>query len=266
VVVPDGIPYDEVRQLEAHLRRALAAYDYQESDKDHYPLTICRVWREREWRASPEQMQAEEKQVEKLAIQGATLQEALEQFHPALQVKKDLKKRAAMRRAAMLSLLDYSAKKEQMLQDYCAQLEPQIETGEPWDDAQTWTILTGEVEVLIRDTLQLYHDLVRADEFHHYCAATQAQYPYVQSDAQLEALFHKLRELLEKEIALAAQCAHHGYAPKGQADLVECIRAVEVLLADESPIYTSEPFQAALQQSLDDVKAGRVVEMTPEQL
>jgi hypothetical protein len=37
-------------------------------------------------------------------------------------------------------------------------------------------------------------------------------------------------------------------------------------LADESPIYTSEPFQTVLQQSLDDVKAGRVVEMTPEQL
>jgi hypothetical protein len=41
---------------------------------------------------------------------------------------------------------------------------------------------------------------------------------------------------------------------------------VDVLLADESPIYTSEPFQAVLQQSLDDIKASRVVEMTPEQL
>ncbi len=37
-------------------------------------------------------------------------------------------------------------------------------------------------------------------------------------------------------------------------------------LADESPIYTSEAFQAVLQQSRDDIKAGRVVEMTPEQL
>jgi len=166
----------------------------------------------------------------------------------------------------MLSLLEYSAKKEQMLQEYYAQLEPQIETGEPWVDAHTWTILTGEVEILIRDTLQFYNDLVRADEFHHYCAATQTQYPYAQSDAQLEALFHRLRELLEKEIALAAQFAHHGYSPQGHADLVECCRAVEVLLADESPIYTSEPFQTVLQHSLDDIKAGRVVEMTPEQL
>jgi len=76
VVVPDGIPYDEVRQLEARLLRALAAYDYQESDKDHYPLTICRVWREREWGASPEQMQAEVKQP---AATEATLGEGLRQ-------------------------------------------------------------------------------------------------------------------------------------------------------------------------------------------
>jgi len=163
-------------------------------------------------------------------------------------------------------LLDYSVKKEQMLQEYCAQLEPQIETGEPWVDAHTWTILTGEVEILIRDTIQLYTDLVRVDEFHHYCAATQPQYSYAQLDAQLEALFQKLRELLEKEIALAAQFTYHGYSPKGQADLVECLHAVEVLLADESPIYGTTAFQDVLQQSLGDLNTGRVVEMNPEQL
>jgi hypothetical protein len=166
----------------------------------------------------------------------------------------------------MLPLLEYSAKKEQMLQEYYAQLEPQIETGEPWGDAPTWSMLTGEVEVLIRDTLQLYNDLLRADEFHHYCATTQSQYPYAQQDAQFDTLFHKLHALVEKEIALAAQFAQHGYSPKSYAELVECCRAVEVLLADESPIYTSEPFQAVLQQSLDDVKASRVVEMAPEHL
>jgi hypothetical protein len=163
-------------------------------------------------------------------------------------------------------LLDYSAKKEQMLQEYYAQLEPQIETGEPWNDAHTWTILTGEVEILIRDTLQLYHDLIRADELHHYCATTQSQYPYAQQDVQFDALFHKLHTLVEKEIALVAQFAQHGYSPKSYEDLVECCRAVEVLLADESPIYTSEAFQTVLQHSLDDIKAGRVVEMPPEPL
>ena len=92
VVVPDGIPYDEVRQLEARLLRALAAYDYQESDKDHYPLTICRVWHERGWAEAPLEEGLALGMVEKLATQGATLQEALEQLHPALQVKKGSKK------------------------------------------------------------------------------------------------------------------------------------------------------------------------------
>jgi hypothetical protein len=166
----------------------------------------------------------------------------------------------------MLSLLDYSTKKEQMLQEYCAELEPQIATGEPWGDAHTWGILSGEVEVLIRDTLQLYTDLVGADEFHHYCAATRPHYAYVELEAQLEALFQKLYELLEKEIALAAQCVPHGYSPKGQGDLVECLHAVGVLLADESPIYGTTAFQDVLHQSLDDLSTSRIVEMTPEQL
>jgi hypothetical protein len=166
----------------------------------------------------------------------------------------------------MLSLLDYSAKKEQMLQEYCAELEPQIATGEPWGDAHTWAILSREVEVLIRDTLQLYTDLVRTDEFHHYCAVTQPHYSYAQLEAQLEALFQTLHELLEKEIALAAQFVSHGYSPKGQGDLVECLHAVEVLLADESPIYCTTAFQDVLQQSLDDLSTSRIVEMTPEQL
>src|SRR5437667_2079361 len=122
----------------------------------------------------------------------------------------------------MLPLLAYRAKKERMFQEYYAQLEPQIETGQPWGDAHISSILTGEVEVLIRDTLQLYNDLIRADEFHHYCATTQSQYPYVQEDAQFDALFHKLHALVEKEIALVALFAQHGYSPKGDTELVEC--------------------------------------------
>ena len=165
----------------------------------------------------------------------------------------------------MLPLLDYSAKKEQMLQAYYAQLEPQIETGSPWEDTHIWAILTGEVEILIRDTLQLYSDLLRADEFHHYCATTQSHYPYVQQEEQFTALFHSLHVLVEKEIALAAQFSQHGESLKGYTELVECCRAVEVLLADESPIYTTELFQTLLKQSFDDIKAGRVVEMPPEQ-
>ena len=166
----------------------------------------------------------------------------------------------------MLPLLDYSTKKAQWLQEYYAQLGPQLDAGEPWVDAHTWAILTGEVDVLIRDTLQLYTDVVRTDEFHHYDARTHPQYPYAQMEKQIEALFYEVRDLLMKESGLAARLAHHGYPPIGEADVAQCLRALDVLLADESPIYTSEPFQAVLQQSLDDIKAGCIVEMTPERL
>jgi hypothetical protein len=67
----------------------------------------------------------------------------------------------------MLPLLEYSTKKEQMLQEYYAQLRPQFEEHEPWEGAPAWAVLTGEVDVLLRETTQLYVDLVRADEFHH---------------------------------------------------------------------------------------------------
>ena len=132
------------------------------------------------------------------------------------------------------------------------------------EDTHIWAILTGEGEVLIRDTIQLYSDLLRADEFHHYCATTQPHYLYVQQEAQCTAIFHSLHVLVEKEIALAAQFAQHGESLKGYAELVECCRAVDVLLADESPIYPTETFQTLLKRSFDDIKAGRVVEMPPE--
>jgi len=166
----------------------------------------------------------------------------------------------------MLPLLDYSTKKAQTLQEYHAQLEPQLAQGEPWADAHMLAILTGEVDVLLRDTLQLYTDVVRTDEFHHYDARTHPQYPYAQMEKQIEALFHEVRDLLMKGSGLAARLARHGYPPTGEADVAQCLRALDVLLADESPIYTSKPFQAVLQQSLDDIKAGCVVEMSLEQL
>jgi hypothetical protein len=153
-----------------------------------------------------------------------------------------------------------------MLHEYHAQLAPQLTQGEPWTDAHEWAILAGESEVLLRDTLQLYTDLLRTDEFHHYEARTRPQYPYAHVEGAIEALFRQLRDLLVKGTVVAAYLEQHGYPPKGAADVAQCLDALDVLLADDSPIYTSEAFQTVLQQSLDDVKAGRVVEMTPEQL
>ena len=86
----------------------------------------------------------------------------------------------------MLPLLDYSTKKAQMLQEYHAQLEQQLAQGEPWADAHTWAILTGEVDVLIRETLQLYTDLIWMN---------------TQMEAQIETLFHEVRDLLVAERA-----------------------------------------------------------------
>ena len=144
----------------------------------------------------------------------------------------------------MLPLLAYSTKKAQTLQEYHAQLAPQVIQGEPWEDAHMWTIVTSEVEVLLRDTVQLYTDLLRTDEFHHYDARTHPQYPYAHVDEAIEALFRQLRNLLVKGTVVAAVLEQHGYSPKGAADVVQCLRDLDVLLASESPIYTSEPFQA----------------------
>ena len=166
----------------------------------------------------------------------------------------------------MLSLLEYSAKKEQMLQEYYAQFRPQFEDSEPWEDAHAWAMWTVELEVLIRETMHLYVDLVRADEFHHYCAVTQPEYSYAETEQQLEELFTKLRTLLQCGIGLAETAASHGYILKGKQDLATCLSEVELLLADESPAYTTDAFQALLEQSFDDIKAGRLVKMTPEAL
>jgi hypothetical protein len=166
----------------------------------------------------------------------------------------------------MLPLLEYSTKKERMLQEYYAQLWPQIDTGEPWKDVHLWAAYTGEIDVLIRETMHLYVDLLRADELHHYCAVTQAAYPYAEAEQQLEESLAKLRTLLQQEMVLAETAAEHGYTPKGMDQLAKCLQDVDLLLANESPIYTTEAFQALVEQSFDDIKAGRLGEMTSEQL
>jgi len=73
-------------------------------------------------------------------------------------------------------------------------------------------------------------------------------------EGTIEDLLRQLRELLVKGAVVIAQLELHGYPPKGVADVAQCLHALNVLLADESPIYDSEAFQAVLQQSLDDVK------------
>lgn len=153
-----------------------------------------------------------------------------------------------------------------MLQEYDAQLRPQVEATERWADAHAWAMLTGETEVLLRETTHFYVDLVRTDEFHHYCAVTQSVYPYAESEHRLEELFTKLRTLLQNVLQLATTLEGRGYRLHGKDNTEQCLREVERLLADESPLYATQTFQALLAQSLDDIQAGRVVEMTLEQL
>jgi hypothetical protein len=69
-----------------------------------------------------------------------------------------------------------------------------------------------------------------------------SQYLYAEMEGQIEVLLHKVRDLLAKESALTAQLAHYGYPSKGAADVTQCLHALDVLLADDSPIYTSEAF------------------------
>jgi hypothetical protein len=58
----------------------------------------------------------------------------------------------------------------------------------------------------------------------------------------------------------------HGYRLRGKTNAATCLREVELLLADESPVYTADAFQTLLQQSFDDIKAGRLAGMTTERL
>lgn len=166
----------------------------------------------------------------------------------------------------MLPLLDYSAKKERMLQEYYEQLRPQLDAQEPWADEHQWTVLTGQVEMLLQETTQLYTTLLRADELHHYAAATWDTYPYEKAAKQLDETFTALSALLRNEQKLIAMLEAHGYTSPGEPAVAQCVRELEILLADESPVYKTEAFQAILQVSLDDLRAGRVKEMRLEQL
>jgi len=46
--------------------------------------------------------------------------------------------------------------------------------------------------------------------------------------------------------------------------LEECLKEVNIILSGESPTYNTEEFQNILQQSFDDINAGRVEEMPLE--
>ena len=166
----------------------------------------------------------------------------------------------------MLLLLAYNAKKAQMLQEYYGQLSPQLEAGEPWADEHQWAILTSQIDILLQETTQLYKTLLRADELHHYEAFTWPTYPSEKAAKQLDETFTALSALLRHEQQLIVMLEAHGYTSPSQPTVAQCARELEILLADESPVYRTEAFQAILQESLDDLRAGRVKEMRPEQL
>ncbi len=149
----------------------------------------------------------------------------------------------------MLPLIDYIAKKEQMLQEYYAQVSPQLEAGEPWADAHQWAILTGQVEMLLQETAQLYTTLLKADELHHYAAATWHTYPYEKAAKQIEETFTALSTLLRREQQLFDTLEAHGYPSPGQRAVAQCVRELEILLADESPVYRTEAFQVSMQST-----------------
>ena len=164
----------------------------------------------------------------------------------------------------MLPLLEYSAKKEQILRDYFEALSRELYSGEPWRDAHQWNILTGQLDTLFQDTLQLYVSALRSDESHHYAAFTSPNYPYADMEGRLQNIFYRLHELLVNELEFAAKIEALGYFTKMRGALDQCLREVNTILAGESPAYNTVQFQTVLQQSLDDVNSRRVEEMFPE--
>ena len=147
----------------------------------------------------------------------------------------------------MLPLLAYSTKKAQTLQEYHAQLAPQVTQGEPW---RRMRICGPSSPARLRCFCEIPYSSTRT----YYGPMSSIimmleripKYPYAHVDEAIEALFRQLRNLLVKGTVVAAVLEQHGYSPKGAADVVQCLRDLDVLLASESPIYTSEPFQAIL--------------------
>jgi hypothetical protein len=164
----------------------------------------------------------------------------------------------------MLPLLEYSTKKAQILRDYFEALSRELYSGEPWHDVHRWAILTGQLENLFEDTLQLYISALRTDEFHHYTAFTSPDYAYVNTEERLQSLFYTIHWLLVNELDIIAKIEAQGHYSKQRVVLEQCIKEVNTILAGESPAYSTAQFQTILQQSLDDVNSGRVEEMFPE--
>jgi hypothetical protein len=164
----------------------------------------------------------------------------------------------------VLPLLEYSAKKEQILRDYFEALSRELYSGEPWHDAHQWAILTGQLDELFQDTLQLYISTLRADELHHYTAFTSPGYAYADIEGRLQNLFYVLHQILVNELEIAAKLETQGYFTKKREALEKCLKDVNTILAGESSVYNTAQFYAMLQQSLDDINSGRVEEMFPE--
>lgn len=164
----------------------------------------------------------------------------------------------------MLPLLEYSARKEQLLQEYYEALTRELQSREPWEDAHNRAILTGQLEALFQDTLQLYVNLIRLDEYHQYSAFTKSDYRYADVEEQLEQTFYRVHRLLVNELDTAKKFESEGYTLPSKHLLEKCLKEVNIILSGESPTYNTEEFQNILQQSFDDINAGRVEEMPLE--
>lgn len=160
----------------------------------------------------------------------------------------------------MLPLPEYSENKLQILRDYFEALSRELYAGGPGANAQ-WAILTGQLEELFQDTLQLYISALRTDEFHHYSAFTSPDYAYANTEERLQKIFYAIHWLLVSEVDVVAKLEILGYFSKKKGALEQCIKEVNAILSGESPAYSTAQFQDILQQSLDDVNSGRVMEV-----
>jgi hypothetical protein len=166
----------------------------------------------------------------------------------------------------MLPLLEFSLKKEQLLQEYSSQLEPHLDRPEPWEHDHHLAMLIGDVESFMKDILALWEDLQRIDAWNHYYSAAESTFPYVQMNETLENILQKFPTLLNSGLRLASKLQAHGYTLKWVDDLEKCLQTVNALLKDDGSSYTTPKAQVFINKAIDEIKAGDVLPMTRERL
>jgi len=153
-----------------------------------------------------------------------------------------------------MTTLQIARAKEQFLEDALRLIIPLANDG---DGVRS---LLDDFESLARDTVDLFSTLLRCDEQHNLLAATSDDYPYLEAEEELAALFRRFLTMCDGLRALGETLQSRGYEIKSQRTLEAAYAHAHRLVHDDQTFYETETYRTIAERAQAEYQSGQIEE------